>query len=276
MLRVGLALLTLGLGSGIGAGAAHGGEEDGDEADTAAVTTESPPQAQALSSSPSRTSASRSPSAARSSRSSRSSAARRSRNRARAKVAGHVVPESKLRTEPLGPPSGNVHLYSLASHESLKVNIYNADGSYNVQALKEVSHMLRCKRTDAEKDIEPRLVAILSHVYDHFDGKRIEVVSGFRNQRRQSSYHYQGSASDIRIPGVKYTKVRAFVESLDAGGLGIGQYPRSGFVHVDVRPPPSYRWTDWSRSEPNAPDKRPPRGWKNSKTSKAAKAKRVS
>ena len=28
--------------------------------------------------------------------------------------------------------------------------------------------------------------------------------------------------------------------------MGIGIYPRAGFVHVDIRPEPSYRWTDYS------------------------------
>ena len=45
----------------------------------------------------------------------------------------------------------------------------------------------------------------------------------------------------------------------------IGIYPRAGFVHVDVRPPPSYRWTDFARSDPDNPDKRPPKGWKRRK-----------
>jgi uncharacterized protein YcbK (DUF882 family) len=151
---------------------------------------------------------------------------------------------------------------SLASNEALKINIYNEDGSYNVEALKEVSQILRCKRTETVKDVEPRLATILSHVYDQYGGRRIEVVSGFRNQRRESSYHYQASAIDIRIPGVKPTKLRSFIETLDEGGMGIGLYPRVRFVHIDVRPPPSYRWIDYSSSDPNAPDKRPPRGFK--------------
>jgi hypothetical protein len=28
--------------------------------------------------------------------------------------------------------------------------------------------------------------------------------------------------------------------------MGIGLYPRAGFVHVDIRPEASYRWTDYS------------------------------
>jgi uncharacterized protein YcbK (DUF882 family) len=182
-----------------------------------------------------------------------------------AKLIGALVPDELLRSKPLERPSGNLHLYVLATRESLKVNIFNDDGSYNVEALRAATHMLRCKRTDAEKDIEPRLLTVLSHVYDHFGGRRLEVVSGYRNQRKMTSYHFKASASDIRVAGIKPPKVRDFVETLDVGGMGIGLYPRADFVHVDVRPPPSYRWIDWARSDPDNPDKRPPRGWKRKK-----------
>jgi uncharacterized protein YcbK (DUF882 family) len=182
-----------------------------------------------------------------------------------AKLLGAVVPEERLRATPPPRPSGNLHVYVLATHESLKVNIYNEDGSYNIEALQGVSHLLRCKRTGAEKEIEPRLLTILSTIYDHFGEKRLEIVSGFRNQRRTSSYHFKASASDIRIAGVKIVKIRDYADSLDAGGMGVGLYPRSEFVHVDVRPLPSYRWIDYAKSDPDNPDKRPPRGWKRKK-----------
>jgi uncharacterized protein YcbK (DUF882 family) len=179
-----------------------------------------------------------------------------------AKLIGALVPDELLRSTPLPRPSGNLHLYVLATHESLKVNIYNDDGSYNVESLRAVSHILRCKRTDAEKDIEPRLLTVLSTIYDHFGGKPLQVVSAYRNQRRTTSYHFHGSASDIRIAGVKQPKLRDYAASLDAGGMGIGLYPRADFVHVDIRPPPSYRWIDYARSNPDNPDKAPPKGWK--------------
>ena len=53
---------------------------------------------------------------------------------------------------------------------------------------------------------------------------------------------------DIRIPGVSIHDMYNFAETLDAGGMGIGIYPTSGFIHVDFRAPgePSYRWTDYS------------------------------
>ncbi len=190
---------------------------------------------------------------------------RASSRRARHKVPGSVVADSRLRDTPLPRPSGNLHLYRVSGEEDLKVNLYNEDGSYDVNAVSAVSRILRCKRTETVKDMDPRLMTLLSHVYDHFGERKLEVVSGYRNQQRTSSFHYQGSATDIRIPGITPKKLRAFIETLDEGGMGIGLYPRSRFVHIDVRPPPSYRWIDYSRPEPDSPDKRPPRNFKRKK-----------
>jgi uncharacterized protein YcbK (DUF882 family) len=184
--------------------------------------------------------------------------AKRSKRKRRSSVSGHVVTEDRLRKRLPPPPSGNLYLFRTVEKESLKVNIFNPDGSYNVDAMKAASHMLRCRRTDTEREMEPRLLAILSHVFDHFGERRIDVVSGYRNQRKMTSYHYKGSAADIRIEGVPARKLKAFVETLDAGGMGIGIYPITGFVHVDVRPPPSYRWTDYAKSNPDATQKKPP------------------
>lgn len=184
--------------------------------------------------------------------------------RRRAKMNGNAVPENRLRATPPPRPSGRIRLFSLSSKEEVEVNIFNPDGSYNLAAIERVQHILRCRRTDAERPMEPRLFVVLSHLYDHFR-KRLDVVSGYRNQRKQTSYHFKGSASDIRVAGVAPKKVRAFAETLDAGGMGIGLYPVGEFVHVDVRPPPSYRWVDYARPNPNNPDKQPPKGWKRRK-----------
>lgn len=165
---------------------------------------------------------------------------------ARPVFSGWAVPESKLRTQPLKRPSGKVEMYSL--HEPkvvVSVNIYNEDGTYNDDALDQLNHLWRCRRTETEKSIDPHLFVVLSHIYDRFK-KPIALISGFRNQRRTSSFHYVGSASDITIQGMADGQLKGFVEGLDTGGMGIGIYPRAGFIHVDVRPEPSFRWIDSS------------------------------
>jgi uncharacterized protein YcbK (DUF882 family) len=182
------------------------------------------------------------------------------------KFSGRVVAESELRTDPLPRPSGNLELRSLANpNDRAKVNIYNPDGSYSLDAIEDLNFVLRCRRTDAEKPIDIQLLTWMSLIYDHFGGKPLQIVSGYRNQRKQTSNHFKGRATDIRIEGVTPKQVRAFAQTLDRGGMGIGLYPRSGFVHIDVRSPPSYRWIDNTPPNTTAAEKRPPRGWKRKK-----------
>lgn len=178
------------------------------------------------------------------------------------KMVGWPVPEKELLAEAPARPSGRIRIYSVNYKEEADVNIYNEDGSYNLQALTEINHIFKCRRSGLEHDIDTRLVTILAHLYDHFDGKRIELLSGYRFQRRTTSNHFHGTAADIRIPGVDPLKIRAFVSTLDSGGMGVGWYPKVGFVHVDVRQPPSYRWIDYSKSNPDARDRQLPRGFK--------------
>jgi uncharacterized protein YcbK (DUF882 family) len=156
---------------------------------------------------------------------------------------GRLASAAELRDEPLDKPSGHIELYAVNFRESLEVDLYNEDGSFNDEAIDKLNHLWRCKRTDTEKAINPRLYEMLSRVFDHF-GRRIELVSGFRNQKHVTSFHFHGSASDIRVPGISDKELHKFVQSLDVGGMGIGIYPRAGFIHVDIRPEPSYRWTD--------------------------------
>ena len=165
---------------------------------------------------------------------------------------GWVASESSLRTRPASRPSGNIVISSVNEPKNVvSVNIYNPDGSFNEDALDKLNHVWRCRRTQTEKQIDPHLFEVISHVYDHFQ-KPLTLVSGFRNQKKTTSFHYAGSASDLLVPGVPDSRLKAFVESLDTGGMGIGIYPHAGFIHVDIRPEPSYRWID--NSPPGSSD----------------------
>jgi uncharacterized protein YcbK (DUF882 family) len=75
----------------------------------------------------------------------------------------------------------------------------------------------------------------------------VDILSGYRSEEtndmlRESrttnaakySQHIQGKAIDIRVPGVSATLVRDAALSVGAGG--VGYYPQSQFVHVDVGP----------------------------------------
>ncbi|HEU5057945.1 MAG TPA: DUF882 domain-containing protein [Kofleriaceae bacterium] len=180
---------------------------------------------------------------------------------------GHGVDKDELRTEAVPKPSGDLWLYSPNFREEVKVNIYDPSGGFDEEALAQLDRIFRCKRTGEQRAVDPRLYETVSVIQDHFGGKRIELVSGFRFQENESSRHFHASAADMRIEGVSIRELYEYAESLDTGGMGIGIYPRAGFVHVDWRAPgePSYRWTDRSPPERDSGGKRPSHRWRGRK-----------
>jgi uncharacterized protein YcbK (DUF882 family) len=94
--------------------------------------------------------------------------------------------------------------------------------------------------------MQPRLIELLSMAYEKFGKRQLVLVSGYRATRGTPNFHTRGHAADIKIEGVPARRLRDYLQSLDTGGMGLGIYPRTGFVHVDVRPLPSYYWTDSS------------------------------
>jgi hypothetical protein len=88
--------------------------------------------------------------------------------------------------------------------------------------------------------LAPRLLDLVYRSVRHFDAHVVRVVSGFRRDRA-GSRHTQGRAVDMTIEGVANDRLAAYVR--DFGFVGVGVYPKSGFVHLDVRDA-SYFWTD--------------------------------
>lgn len=161
---------------------------------------------------------------------------------------GHGASRASLRTEPLPRPSGEVWLRAENLDEEVRLNIYKPDGALDEGALAQLDELFRCRQTGEVRAVRTDLYEQLSRIYDHFGGKRVDLVSGFRFAERSSSRHFHASAMDIRIKGVSIREMYRYAESLDGGDMGIGIYPNSGFIHVDFRAPgeKSYRWTDLS------------------------------
>jgi uncharacterized protein YcbK (DUF882 family) len=183
---------------------------------------------------------------------------------------GGNAPKKGLRTAPLPKPSGFLWIFAENTREEVKVNIYNPDGSFNQDALAQLDKLFRDYRRKEVKAIDPRLFEVLSIISDHFGQKRILFGSGFRVER-DTSRHFHGSAADFRIEGVNYQQVFDFAKTLDPGGMGIGRYTTTLFVHVDFRAPgePSFYWTDDSGSKKKGSSKK-----KKSDTPAAPKPKR--
>ena len=143
------------------------------------------------------------------------------------------------------PPErlGRFDLHSVNNAERLEVTLDLATGETEEKSYRSLRHQMRCLRTGAETPIDPRLVELL-HAIARRTGTRIDLVSGFRApmfSTAKLSYHTRGMAADIRIPGMTPLMVRDLV--LAMGVKGVGYYPVSQFVHIDVREEKAY-WVD--------------------------------
>jgi len=130
--------------------------------------------------------------------------------------------------------------------EEVELQLLTRSGRLNPKALPKLSHLLRAPAGSTA--IDPRLATLLGMVSDHFGGRTIRVVSGFRpyspTQYTRHSNHNLGRAVDFAVEGVPNTVVRDFCRSLR--NAGVGYYPNSSFVHLDVRSAKVY-WVDYSR-----------------------------
>ncbi|MBK8252261.1 MAG: DUF882 domain-containing protein [Polyangiaceae bacterium] len=127
-------------------------------------------------------------------------------------------------------------------------------GQLNRASLPGLTKILRHVASDSKKAVDPRLAYLIGLVSDHFGGRTIHVVSGYRpfskKQYTPHSNHNLGKAMDFAVEGVPNTVVRDYCRTLrDAG---VGYYPNSTFVHLDVRTGKAY-WIDYSR--PGEPPK---------------------
>lgn len=106
-------------------------------------------------------------------------------------------------------------------------------------------------RTGQRHPIEPRLIRLLVTISDNFGGRPIRVVSGYRERSYAvESKHKVGRALDFSIPGIPNAAVRDYLRTLT--DVGVGYYPNSTHVHVDVREAAAY-WVDTAK--PGEPPK---------------------
>ena len=131
--------------------------------------------------------------------------------------------------------------------EELSIRVKDKRGKIPPPALKTFSKALRSG--NAMHAIDPRLVALVGMVSNHFGGRKLEIISGFRpftpTQSNKHSNHNLGKALDFRVQGVPNETLRDFCKGLR--NVGVGYYPNSYFVHLDVRDAPAF-WIDYSKA----------------------------
>jgi len=143
----------------------------------------------------------------------------------------------------------HLKLYHLHTGESLDI-VYRIGDTYLPAALAKLNYLLRDDRNDDQSHYDPREFDLLHNLLTRLGRPNavVDIVCGYRTPETNEylrtrgpdtgvarhSQHTLAKAIDIRIPGVATRKLRDIALSLHEGG--VGYYPVSQFVHVDVGP----------------------------------------
>lgn len=146
--------------------------------------------------------------------------------------------------EPFLPPDRDLSFYNTHTGEAATVE-YCRSGCIVTPSLEKIKYILRDHRTGETKDIDVRLLDLLNALSRKTSTDvPFHVISGYRSPRTnaalraasggvaENSLHLLGQAIDIRLPGLKLRDLYKAAVDLRAGGVGI--YPVSDFIHVDV------------------------------------------
>jgi uncharacterized protein YcbK (DUF882 family) len=138
------------------------------------------------------------------------------------------------------------YLHDLHTGDTLD-EVYFADGRYVPGALAAAMGVLRDWRNGEEHTIDPGLFDVLHNLRTKTEASApFQIISGYRSPATNAKMHAEshevaaksqhtfGKALDIRIEGVDLARLHQAALSLNAGG--VGYYPQSDFVHVDVGP----------------------------------------
>lgn len=138
-----------------------------------------------------------------------------------------------------------IHLYHAHNKDSIDAT-YMVGGRYDANVLKQLNWFLRDWRNDEATTMDPRLFDVVWQVYREAGAgsSPITVLSAYRSPgtnaalRRRSravakhSQHMLGKAMDTKMEGLAMNQIREIGMKLQYGG--VGWYPRSPFVHLDV------------------------------------------
>jgi uncharacterized protein YcbK (DUF882 family) len=135
-------------------------------------------------------------------------------------------------------------MYNLHTKEYVDI-VFFKDGKYVKDALHELNHLFRDHYNGRERKIDRRLINYLYAIQRKLGTiEPVHLISGYRTaatnrmlRKRNSrvarqSLHVKGKAADIRISNNSLKDIRQAAYELKGGG--VGYYPRSNFVHVDV------------------------------------------
>jgi uncharacterized protein YcbK (DUF882 family) len=143
-----------------------------------------------------------------------------------------------------GVQERSLSLLNTHTGERLKEVVYWEKGDYILDALENLNHVLRDHRTNQVHPIDPMTLDLMAAISRKVGAKQpFEIISGYRSPQTnkslskqsrgvaKNSYHMQGKAVDLRLPGVPLKAVRKAALELRMGG--VGYYAKSDFVHID-------------------------------------------
>ena len=138
----------------------------------------------------------------------------------------------------------SLSFYNTHTGEALD-STYWESGKYLSRPLADIYHILRDHRTDQVMPIDSDLLDLLYAIRVKIRTQQpFHIISGYRSPETNSllcklnrgvvpnSLHVCGKAVDIRLPGCALSSLRRVAMDLKRGGVGF--YPRSDFLHVDV------------------------------------------
>jgi uncharacterized protein YcbK (DUF882 family) len=145
------------------------------------------------------------------------------------------------------PPEKHLAFFNTHTGENLKT-LFCCEGEYVPASLEQINYILRDFRTNQVKPIDLNLLELLYDLNGELgSAKPFHIISGYRAPQTNAmlrakggattgvashSLHMDGKAIDIRIPGVRLTTLKETATRMRRGG--VGYYPASDFVHVDV------------------------------------------
>jgi uncharacterized protein YcbK (DUF882 family) len=170
-----------------------------------------------------------------------------------------VKPVAPVSTAPVGASAGAVveprwvKLRNVHTDEKLEA-VYWEKGEYVPDAVAALNKVLRDYRNDEVHPMDTRLYDLLGQIQARTGSKdAFQVISGYRSpatnrllaersgEVAKRSLHMDGKAMDIYLEDVALEHVRAAARDLGRGG--VGYYPTSKFVHVDVGPVRQWKGT---------------------------------
>ena len=144
----------------------------------------------------------------------------------------------------ISQPERSLAFYNTHTGEQLRT-VYWVQGNYLEDSLVEINFILRDYRTNEIKNIDTGLLDLLFAIRNELETQQpFQVISGYRSPETNAflrahstgiaehSLHLVGKAIDIRTPGRELRVLQKAAVALKGGG--VGYYPKSDFVHVDV------------------------------------------